>query len=238
MKLKGFTLVEILIASTIFTIVIMTAVSSFALIRRSNYKSEDNKIAASCARQIEDFIKAEVISSSTSPRIELIKQSSNNRNKYDIFSVPGFDDYPVLGLALFQGGQVKLIFKDPSRSANGHIYRYRSMPLADYTDHVKPGVNINSALVNGSSPLFSEECRTKDEAETFRVKFREKYPVQTVTPTSDTSDDIYEVQMEDTVFRFIIGADAGNLSEQWAQAQSKGTVSRINLDVTNSINRI
>jgi|GEM_PF-2530899 len=238
MKLRSFTLVEILIASTIFTIVIMTAVSTFALIRRSNYKSADSKVAASCARQIEDFIKAEVTSSNTSPRIELIKQSQTNRNRYSISSVPGFDpsNYPVLGLALFQGGRVKLIFKDPSRSANGGTYRYKNVVLASYTSDIKPGGNINNLLIADSSPLFSDECRTRDENETFRLKFREKYPVQTTTPSTDVSDDIYEVQMEDSVFRYI--KDAGNLDDQWARAEDQGTVSRINLDVTNSVSQI
>jgi len=58
MKFKSFTLVEILVASMIFMIVIVVSVSSFGMISRSSVKTDDLRLTNQCARQVEDYSDA------------------------------------------------------------------------------------------------------------------------------------------------------------------------------------
>jgi len=242
MKLKSFTLIEILIASLIFVSVMVVATASFALVKKSNENTEDLKIASSCARQIEDFVKAQIKSSSFSGRVMAIDFESSGADKiYKIYPITEKMDVNVAGIVLFPAeGQYVAIFKKVSETDSSYYFEEKSESL-----------KINEVAEIGGSAgkmIHSDSCRgmtpspngVVDSDRPFKIALKPRYPAATPAASASlTAGDIqklvFEISLDDLLFRYLEG-DVNTEAES-ARVDTKKVI-RLNLDVENSVNSI
>jgi len=144
MKLKGYSLMEVLVASLIFMSVIIVSVSSFAMVKNSDNHIEDVSIASGCSRQLDDVITAQIRSSNFSPRIKGLVYGDG---KYI------FDDIQIekkyAGLALFTvPGKYSVIFKE------GQDYFFKD-EIPYTADQI---INAKIANTSNANKMNSVEC--------------------------------------------------------------------------------
>lgn len=137
MKIKSFTLVEILVASAIFMSVVVIAVSSTAMVTRSGARSDDLRRTMQCARQTEDYIVQMVRSSGWGERLFALRNTGGRL----LLAAPetGGENYP--GLVVFPGeGRFLAIFKEGGQylsrrgSVGDDMSDGQTLPLSDGPD--------------------------------------------------------------------------------------------------------
>lgn len=243
MKIKSFTLIEILIASLIFVSVMVVATTSFALVRRSNDNSEDMKIASSCARQVEDFVKAQIKSSSFSGRVMAIDFDTTS-GQYKIYPITQKmstekKSVNVAGIVLFPAaGKYVAIFKKITATDSSYYFDQRTGDLDINKVHTIDflGSKIHPETCKGMTP----GSKVAGSDKPFKIVLQTRYPEATPAASSSLTTDqlgnlVFEVKLDDLLFHYL----GGNIDTeaQGAREDSKKVI-RLNLDVENSVSSI
>ena len=235
-KYKSFTLVEILIASLIFVSVMVVATASFALVKKSNENTDDLRAASSCARQIEDFIKAQVKSSSFGPRVMAVDLDPSD-GKYKIFPITQKMNTNLAGIVLFPTSDEYVILLKQVTASDASYYFEQKTGILDMNK-----VHPISSLGNR---IHSDSCRGMTGAAVansdrpFRVSVRPRYPASTPVASSSLAAGqlnslVFEVQLDDLLFRYM----SGNVDDEASKARDSQKIIRLNLEVGNSVNSI
>ena len=247
MKIKSFTLIEILIASVIFMGVMVIAASSFALVRRSSEKAEDIRVASTCARQVEDFIKSQTISSNYGGRIMALSGCTPNGASpglscklYPPASSEGQAD--LYGVAFFLSEtSYKVLYKyvPADKSDAAYFLDERNNPAV---------VNFKtSAVINVSGKLLnSSECKVLNSGVTdgndfpFKINYSMRFPVPAPSPSTAPTDAqiskmVFEISLDDIFFKYLGGDFAQESERAW---KSANTAERVFIKATNSLNAI
>ncbi len=138
MKLKSFTLIEILIATIIFMIVVTTAVTSLTMMRKSTNSSNDLARATGCAREVEDFVKLKLRQAKQDQKIYGV--SKNDAGVFYVDEIPPGKETRYFGLVIQRSPEeAEVIRKEDSLSSYSYsrlnIPRGESIvgkPLKDY----------------------------------------------------------------------------------------------------------
>jgi len=171
MKLKSFSLIEVLIASYVFMIVIMMVTSSFAMIRKSNENSDDVRITSTCARQVEDVFRSAIKSANFgSPAVMGIKYDGV---KYTLADATGTYVSTLSGFATFEDAKdvdsskirIKTFVKTSVNGKFSYIYSTGVVQLIASKFGVIPdGLNITT-IVNSvdSQKIHSSDCLASNQ---------------------------------------------------------------------------
>ena len=184
MKTKSFTLIEVLVASTIFMLVAMMAAASFAAVRQTNAKATDLKNTSECREVLQNFVQSEVKNSNSGARIMEIKFVDPNYVLGDVLS-----DFPALG-STDKGysdgvafiGKDGVSYKALYKNQDTHTYQYKEVPKAAIMGHKVPAgdeflrtgdvgcfgssnlpFQINKIPDNGDSSVFSIVVNLEDK---------------------------------------------------------------------------
>lgn len=240
MKIKTFTLIEILIASLIFVSVMVVATSCFALVKKSNENSEDLKIASSCARQVEDFVRAQIKSSSFNGRIMAIDfETTGGSNSYKIYPITQKMDANVAGIVLFPvEGKYVVIFKKVNDSDSSYYFEEISSNLD--MNKITPinflGKMIHPDLCKGMTPSSGVAASGRP----FKIALEPRFPAATPAASASLTADklqelVFEISLDDLLYRYVSG-DV-NTEARNARLETKKVI-RLNLDVENSVGSI
>jgi type II secretory pathway pseudopilin PulG len=237
-RIKSFTLIEILIASLIFVSVMVVATTSFALVKKSNDNSEDMKIASSCARQVEDFVKAQIKSSSFNGRVMAIDFDTTS-GEYKIYPITQKMGEDVAGAVLFPAeGKYVAIFKKVTAADSSYYFDQRTGDLNINEVHTIDflGSKIHPDTCKGMTP--GSGVAGSDQP--FQIMVRPRFPAATPAPSSNLTADqlsslVFEVKLDDLLFRSL--SDSVDSEAQSAREESKKVI-RLNLDVENSVSSI
>ena len=176
MRLKSFTLIEVMIASYIFMVVILMVVASFAMVRKSNENSDDSRVTSNCSRQVEDIFRSAVKSANFGK--PLIKGIVYNGSKYTLIST---STSGLVGFATFEDPQdpdiskvrIKTFVKkvettSPSMLISSYYYatsvvslKTLSNPGADPRKDIPDGFDV-SDIVNPINPADAQRINSAD----------------------------------------------------------------------------
>jgi len=223
-KLKSFTLIEILIASYIFMMVIMMVVASFAMIKRSNDTSDDIRLTSQCARDLEDFVSSRIRSSVDGPRIMAVKLSDDG-NTFNLITPDAGSKY--YGVAVFKKSSspdkitVQVIYK------KGDVYFYQEQEVASSS--------LSAAIPVLGTKLNSDDCSaavSNPAGATPKTPFTivssssyEKGPASRVS-----SPPIFTITLDDLFYRRL----GGNSQE----APDNKALSHVYVNVVNDLRKI
>lgn len=225
-KVKSFTLVEVLVAAMIFLVVAATGVAALALIRRSNEKTDDVRLADQCSRQVRDMLSEQVRSAHSKSRlVGLVTNGSR-------FSIVDSDDSNsnYVGVGIFKNDtDVTAIYK----ALNTYIIREYSL---DTPTTIRPKVNV-------FPKIMSDECLSfenlpvglswyGDFVKPFKVYYEKHQPDYDI---SKPEDKIYRVVLEDLVYR----AKDGSVQVEDEQSSFENkTTSKIFANLTSSSRKL
>jgi len=226
-KIRGFTLIEILIASLIFVTVAVMAVAAFASAKKSNDQSSDMRVINECNHQIGDLLRAKVQGADIEKRIYgLIKTDTDTYKLEKPSSLRDGKNYT--GLAVFESSnQFTPIFKQDG------AYFYTDNPIEMNPD---PIFAYNFTPVR----LGSQDCQTyvsqsvpgaaivKDKP--FLVKQINYFTVSGVP--GDEQDKIYSINLRDAIYR---ARDTQMVIEDEQGSHEKGIYSILDINVVNSV---
>ncbi len=227
-KIKSFTLIEIMVASLIFLVVVSTATSAFALIRSSNVKADDIRLADQCARQVREKLSEIVRANQLQSRIAGVQYTSTGR-----FTLVESDNNNTgyIGVAIFDSETTaKVIYK------NVGIYYTRDYELST-PDTIRPVTNSKPMIMSADCLAFREKpdnlVWSDDFVKPFKVYYRKHYPDYDSTKPEDR---IFKIALVDLVFR---ANDNGNLdvANEYSSVQ-KQTVSKLFVDLTNNSRKL
>ena len=245
MKTKAFTLIEILIATILFMTVVMVAVASFAMVKRSSEITNDQAKTDECSRQIEDFTTSLFRSANVGdPVIMAVVRSGERKLLRDLSEIDARDEMAAgetdaIGFAVFEASSTQgeiilsVIFKDVDTDGEntqntGYYYKSGSFDQADITDKA----NLTSYLGSGLQKIHSSSC-TPLKSEGSDVGFagdfsnpfhlRLSFPHEG-GPASQIGKPIYTMVINDLIF--------SSLSDQSAEDKS---ISKLYVEVINNI---
>lgn len=232
--LKAFTLIEILVATYIFMVVIMMVTSSFAMIKKSNDNSDDTRIVNNCAKQVEETLQSLVKSSSFgSPTLMGILRTD------DVYTLKKVDEVSssLDGFATFEDPlssdvsqvRIKTFYKKPEEIADrGTVYSYyystavvslkTSANLnADPSKSIPDGWDVSN-IVNSSSAqrINPSDCSANslDTAGRFVI-------TASAGGGSNSGNLFYVVKLQDKFFRY------------FADQKTEKIFSNVNVEVGN-----
>ncbi len=225
-KVKSFTLIEVMVASLIFLVVSSTAVSAFALIRKSNEKTDDIRMSDQCVRQAREVLSEVVRANQSQSRIAGIDSSDPNR-----FTITESEDQNTgyIGVAIFESEtSVKAIYK-----ISGIYY------IGDYTLDTPTTIRRRA----NSSEIMSSDCLafqnipiglvwSNDIAKPFKVYFEKHYPDY---DANKIEDKIYKVFLEDLVYH---ASDDGFSIADEVSALGSNTMSKLFANLTSSARKL
>jgi len=195
MKYKSYSLVEILVASMIFMIVIVVSITAFGMIKRSNTKADDLRLTNQCARQVEDYVGSQIRSSNSGKRIMAIEGTSTYIFR-DLESE--FDDHHYPGFALFKSdGEFTIIYKTIDNADGINYGSYRTQNGTYATGQDADGKTISLTPSSGSI-IAPQSCSAfTTEAEDYILKPENPFQIRKTGPDDNT----IEVVLKDAVYR-------------------------------------
>lgn len=109
MKLKSFTIIEVLIATTIFVCVVALSAASYGMVIKSNKNSREQNTNMECLSSFSELVSDELKSAELSPYIWGIEKKDTRFEFVKIEST-----FPIAkqysGLLIFTGGGRKMLF--------------------------------------------------------------------------------------------------------------------------------
>ena len=221
---------EILVASAIFMGVIIIAAASFAMVRRSNEKSDDSRVVTDCARNLEDVITSEVRSSTQGPRVMGVEAGlAGAMDAVDLTKLGSGDQKSfnkLIGIIVFPAGtKAHVIYRAknfPSQNGEG-IYYY-----AELTSGQISGGQIIS--LPSPQKILSDDCGTL-MGSVYSTNQVFSVDAAKMASSSDSNNIVYTVGLTDFLYR------EGYYSDYFA-AQASGAVARVSVSVTNSVNSL
>jgi len=215
MTIKSYSLVETLVASSIFMIVVVVSLSSYAMIRKTNNQTDDARSTNQCARQLEDYIVSQVRSSNYGKRVMGIREDG---------ALEDIDETATsyVGIALFKTeSKLEAIYK------SGDLYYTKELPYTLLPSRV-------TLTPDADTPLLSTDCNAfvipnpefiDDPIKTFSAK--------KVVPFADSTDPnstVYLIVLEDALYRKSL--------ETQNSAETRNSFARVYLRVSNNLGEI
>lgn len=223
-KVKGFTLIEILIASYIFVMVIVMAVASFAMIKRSNEVSDDIRLTSQCARDLEDFVSSRVRSSVDNPRIMAVKLSADG-NTFNLITPGAEGKYSGVAVFKLSSSPDKITVQTIYKKGDGYFYQEQDTPSSSLSATISvSGTKLNS---NDCSAATSNPVGVIT-ATPFAIASSSAY--NKGPASSVDSPPIFTITLDDLFYRRL----GGNSQES---AENKA-LSRVYISVVNDLRSI
>lgn len=225
-KFKSFTLIEIMVASLIFLVVSSTAVSTFALIRKSNEKTDDIRMTDQCVRQVREVLSEVARANQSQSKIAGISSSSPNH-----FTIAESEDQNLnyFGVAIFENETaVKAIYK-----IAGVYY------IGDYTLDTPTTIRTGT----NTPEIMSSDCLafqslppglvwSNDIVKPFKVYYEKHYPDY---DANKPGDKIYKVLLEDLIYH--AKDDGFSIADEVSVLGSK-TMSKLFVNLTSSARKL
>jgi type II secretory pathway pseudopilin PulG len=225
-KLKSFTLIEILIASYIFVMVIIMAVASFAMIKRSNDTSDDIRLTSQCARDLEDFVSSRVRSSVDDPRIMAVKLSADG----SIFNLitPGAGS-KYSGVAVFKktSSPDKITVRAIYKKGDGYFYQEQEVASSSLSTTTFSTVNEAKLNSDDCSAAVSNPAGATPETP-FAIASSSSYKKGPASGVS--SPPIFTITLDDLFYRRLGGTSQENPDNK--------ALSRVYINVVNDLRAI
>jgi len=232
---KSFSLIEILIATMIFMTVIVLAVSSFGMVKKSNETTVDMAKTAECVRQIGNISMSLFKSANYhEPRLMRILSTGGT---YKLIE-PDEDSVDADGFASFQpsdeAGKIYLVavLKKTTGDQTGYYYR-----KAEVDEELAVNGGNISSFINSTDlePLHSKDCQAliKNGSEIgFEGDYEKPFALTLSTPFSGgpsslQGNPIYQIKLNDIIF-----------SKFSSQEENDKTFSRLFLEGINNVKPI
>jgi len=238
MRKKAFTLVEILVSSLIFVIVVSVGVSSFALIRRSNEKADDMRLSDQCVRQIRDYVSERVRETAKDydgAKIKAIIASGNTFSLAEYEKTDFASRYPngVAGVALFKANNAfEAIYKRDGVYKKGDYTVSGSGALINFSSNDINVASSDCAAYVSAPAAASADLDGYQFTSPFRVYYLEHQPDYDGT----IKDKIYKVEIDDIIFRANKNGQEG--VETPETSYTNHTFSKLSVDATNSARKL
>lgn len=162
MKVKSFTLIEVLIASMIFATVVIVGSASMAIIKRSQDSTSDRITTESCSNEISEFIKSRI--------------NQDDQQESQIFAIKdkkavilgGNNSIISQGVGrikkITSGWEINTILKQPvvenGVTTYGYIAKTDVLPSNSFTSLTAiANYNLDSFLANGTDLIHSANCQ-------------------------------------------------------------------------------
>jgi len=234
MRAKSFTLIEILLASTIFAMVIATSMASFLMVKNSNYRSDDLRTAQGCARQLRDFVSA--FARSASPkgdRLEGIKINGGNYSLVPLTENTSSSVTDFVGFAVHSDENNFNIIYKKQLSDGSYTFETSASPVAINSTGIYSFQSSDRAVITSVCSAFTDsdtEGYFSDYsfATPFKVYFEKHSPDYT---SNNQSDKIAVVNFRDVVYRSL-DKDGVTLSQKYSI--DKKSFGNVDLTVTSS----
>lgn len=252
MKTKAFSLIEILIATIIFMTVVMMAVASFAMVKKSNEITNDQAKTDECSRQIEGFASSIFRSASVGDPVVMavVRDDSSSKLLWDLSEIENEEvdaiglneEVDAIGFAVFEKAAtddqiiLSVIFKDidtdPATSKKtGYYYKSGSFSKLAIVDEM----NLTSFLASGLQKIHSSVCVPLESEEggvgfagdfnnPFHLKLSFPYGGGPASQIGKPRKPIYTMVINDLLF--------SSLSDQGVEDKS---ISKLYTEVTNNI---
>ncbi|OQA52635.1 MAG: hypothetical protein BWY43_00424 [candidate division WS2 bacterium ADurb.Bin280] len=227
-KIKSFTLVEILVATTIFAIVAVIASASSSMIISTTNKSDDLSKSEVCVRQVYDFVRAAISSSDSNMRFYPAELAGTSRFQLKLFGdVPPENEASFPAIAYFVSSEkFRIIHK-----------------LGDsffLSDELEFNKNLSTYYnVSSSKKIHSDDCSFfipspapisgYDFVKPFTITRNQNIQMGDLTKSENRS---YLIHLKDIAYRSKQGGeDVVTMSEAW---ESK-IFSRLDLVISESL---
>ena len=237
MNIKSFSLIEILVASMIFMVVVIMTVASFGMIQRSNEATSDLSNTSECARQIENITSSVFKSASyRQPRVMSIVLNSGVYSLDEVDSVG--EPVRAAGFAVFEKssteGEIKMsaIIKKIDVDEKLFGYYYKTVEIPESSSEVELNAVLNSGDTDVTfQPIHSNECRALLSG-TYEDDYEKPFEISLTNPygggpSSLSGNSVYYLTLNDVIF-----------SKFSDQTQDDKTASRVYLEVINNITSI
>ena len=239
MNIKSFSLIEILVASMIFMVVVIMTVASFGMIQRSNEATSDLSNTSECARQIENITSSVFKSASyRQPRVMSIVLNSGVYSLDEVDSVG--EPVRAAGFAVFEKssteGEIKMsaIIKKIDVDENLWGYYYKTVEIPESSSEEDLNDVLNSSDTGTTfQPIHSNVCRalssgidedSNNYEKPFKISLTNPYGGG---PSSLSGNSVYYLTLNDVIF-----------SKFSDQTKDDKTASRVYLEVINNITSI
>ncbi len=215
MKIKSYSLVETLVASSIFMIVVVVSLSSYAMIRKTNNQTDDARSTNQCARQLEDYIVSQVRSSNYDKRVMGIKAGGALEDIKETTT-------SYVGIALFKTeNKLEAIYK------SGDLYYTKEVLFTLLPNRVTLTPTIDT-------PLLTSDCNAFVVANVnFIVDPSKTFSTKKVVPfagSTDPNSTVYLIVLEDALYRKSL--------ETQNSAETRNSFARVYLKVSNNLGEI
>jgi len=181
-KIQAFTLVEILMASFIFMIIVTVGVSALSMMRKTSESSSDLSAAAGCARELEGFIRPKIQQAQFGDKFYGIVLGS----PYTVEEIPANKTSQYSGIVILNSkNKATLIFK----STLG-VYWFAEVDSTDLSkiqDKLDDNIELNGgARIQSDSCLaFTPSGSQEGSLLAFGLDFTKPFKI-TKTPISDS----------------------------------------------------
>lgn len=144
MKIKSFTLVEVMVASYVFMVVMVMVVASYALIKKSNESSDDIRITSTCSRQVEEIFRSAIKAANFGKPLIMGIDFDAGSNKYRLrdpslaSSLAGFATFEDPGVSDQSQFKIKTFVKKNATETIPQNAYYYSTGIADLSSTVPP----------------------------------------------------------------------------------------------------
>ncbi len=198
-KILSFSLIEILIASSIFMFVAMMAAASFGMIRKANDRARDLKNTGECREILQNFVESGVNNSNREPRIMgiigqgdgyLFKDIDVANDSLSLEQLPT-EDIQFAGLAMFlSDGSYSVIYKDKSQQ-----YLFREFG--------KDGSDATLPVEGDSVPVANEFLKTGNQTcygSPTSLGLATPFKIWGVKNNNNQSSHLFTVVLEDNLY--------------------------------------
>jgi len=236
-KIKSFTLIEILVSSLIFVVVVTTGVSAFALVRSSNEKTDDVRLADQCSRQVREKLSEIERTAQISPRVNAI-QFNTDKTGFSLVAVTSTGGLSE-GESTSSQYEGVALFDTPSTKFKAFYKKDGLYYLGSYTRAA------TYSFASNDSPIMSEDCMAFSTApegsidlssynfeQPFKVYFEKHYPDY---DQSKQEDVIYKIILNDLAYRSNKG---GTRVEDEGSSIERSSTSKIFVELTNSARKL
>lgn len=215
MKTKAFTLIEILLASLIFMIVVTVAVTSLTLMRKSTDLSNDLSSATGCAREMEDYISNQ-LRKDYAP--EAVYGINNNESGTPVIeSIPKDIETQYSGILLSQeGSQAMAIWKDGD-SGYYLLLKFDLSPNEEINGRTLKSYTTSTARIESEAchPFITKRSKPENLS-AFALNFEKPFQIKKIEKLQRS---YLAVKITDFLYFSIGGAQS---QEQAIESQSFG----------------
>lgn len=167
MKLKSFTIIEVLIATAIFVCVVALSAASYGMVIKSNTSAKEASSNFQCLSNFEDAISTRIKSSARQPFIVPVRRIQT-RLTFDKFENKFPESDTANGFVYFEKDSVKMIF------ASGQGLYELDISDTDLQKGFIDTENIEKKIVN----IIPPECRIDPKIKIYKSQTKDDYLIE------------------------------------------------------------